>query len=192
MLPWMVLVSPLVIGPHGAAFPAFGQRALAQRCQDHAHVRRRGRGRVPAPALARNGRQACVPGLRLHGLLCVPAAVRPAAMALQGVPPRRLDHLGHLVRLAQAAAPVLPARRRPPSATRSRAALALSRDLDVQCKTAWVLTHKLREAMATEVRGYKLGGVGKRVEVDGARAVQRCWTCCTEAALLHTRGEVGV
>jgi transposase-like protein len=24
------------------------------------------------------------------------------------------------------------------------------------------------------------------------RAVQRCWTCCTEAALLHTRGEVGV
>jgi len=25
-----------------------------------------------------------------------------------------------------------------------------------------------------------------------ARAVQRCWTCCTEAALLHTRGEVGV
>ncbi len=24
-----------------------------------------------------------------------------------------------------------------------------------------------------------------------ARAVQRCWMGCTEAALLHTRGEVG-
>ena len=26
----------------------------------------------------------------------------------------------------------------------------------------------------------------------GPRAVQRCWMGCTEAALLHTRGEVGV
>jgi len=26
----------------------------------------------------------------------------------------------------------------------------------------------------------------------GIRAVQRCWMGCTEAALLHTRGEVGV
>jgi len=31
-------VFPLVIGSHGAAFPAFCRRALAQRCQDHAHV----------------------------------------------------------------------------------------------------------------------------------------------------------
>ncbi len=37
----------------------------------------------------------------------------------------------------------------------------------MQYKTAWVLSHKLREAMATEVKGYKLGGVGKTVEVDG-------------------------
>jgi len=43
-----------------------------------------------------------------------------------------------------------------------------SRDLSVQYKTAFVLSHKLREAMATEVKGYKLGGVGKAVEVDGA------------------------
>jgi len=35
-------------------------------------------------------------------------------------------------------------------------------------KTAFVLSHKLREAMATEVKGYKLGGAGKTVEVDGA------------------------
>jgi transposase-like protein len=51
---------------------------------------------------------------------------------------------------------------------KGKSALALSRDLDVQYKTAWVLAHKLREAMATEVRGYKLGGIGKTVEVDGA------------------------
>lgn len=51
---------------------------------------------------------------------------------------------------------------------KGKSALALSRDLGVQYKTAWVLAHKLREAMATEVKGYKLGGVGKTVEVDGA------------------------
>src|SRR3546814_14104840 len=45
------------------------------------------------------------------------------------------------------------------------AALQLSRDLDVQYKTAFVLSHKLREAMALEDAGQKLGGV---VEVDGA------------------------
>ena len=51
---------------------------------------------------------------------------------------------------------------------KGKSALALSRDLDVQYKTAWVLAHKLREAMATEVKGYKLGGEGKAVEIDGA------------------------
>ena len=51
---------------------------------------------------------------------------------------------------------------------KGKSALALSRDLDVQYKTAWVLAHKLRKAMATEVKGYKLGGEGKTVEVDGA------------------------
>jgi transposase-like protein len=51
---------------------------------------------------------------------------------------------------------------------KGKSALALSRDLDVQYKTAWVMSHKLREAMATEVKGYKLGGEGKTVEVDGA------------------------
>ena len=50
---------------------------------------------------------------------------------------------------------------------KGKSALALSRDLDVQYKTAFVLSHKLREAMATEMRGYKLGGEGKVVEVDG-------------------------
>ena len=45
------------------------------------------------------------------------------------------------------------------------AALQLSRDLDVQYKTAFVLTHKLREAMAREQQGRMLNGI---VEIDGA------------------------
>ena len=50
---------------------------------------------------------------------------------------------------------------------KGKSALALSRDLDVQYKTAFVLSHKLREAMAQEVKGYQLGGPGKIVEIDG-------------------------
>jgi len=45
------------------------------------------------------------------------------------------------------------------------AALQLSRDLDCQYKTAFVLTHKLREAMAREQVGRQLDGI---VEIDGA------------------------
>lgn len=45
------------------------------------------------------------------------------------------------------------------------AALQLSRDLDCQYKTAFVLTHKLREAMAQEQGNDQLEG---EVEVDGA------------------------
>ena len=44
------------------------------------------------------------------------------------------------------------------------AALQLSRDLDCQYKTAFVLTHKLREAMASEQQGRTLNGI---VEMDG-------------------------
>ena len=43
-------------------------------------------------------------------------------------------------------------------------ALQASRDLDVQYKTAFVLFHKLREAMARELAGEKLNGI---VEIDG-------------------------
>jgi transposase-like protein len=50
---------------------------------------------------------------------------------------------------------------------KGKSALALSRDLDVQYKTAFVLAHKMREAMATEVKGHQLGGMGKVVEIDG-------------------------
>jgi transposase-like protein len=45
------------------------------------------------------------------------------------------------------------------------AALALSRDLDVSYKTAFVLAHKLREAMAADQENATLGG---EVEIDGA------------------------
>ncbi|BAK65343.1 putative transposase for insertion sequence element [Sphingobium sp. SYK-6] len=45
------------------------------------------------------------------------------------------------------------------------AALQLSRDLACQYKTAFVLTHKLREAMAREQTGRTLNGA---VEIDGA------------------------
>lgn len=45
------------------------------------------------------------------------------------------------------------------------AALQLSRDLDCQYKTAFVLTHKLREAMAQEQADIQLNGT---VEIDGA------------------------
>jgi transposase-like protein len=51
---------------------------------------------------------------------------------------------------------------------KGKAALALSRDLDVQYKTAFVLSHKIREAMASEFKGMRIGGENETVEIDGA------------------------
>ena len=51
------------------------------------------------------------------------------------------------------------------NAVKGLSALQLSRDLDVQYKTAFVLAHKLREALAAEVDGHTLDG---EVEIDGA------------------------
>src|SRR6202166_2560934 len=48
-----------------------------------------------------------------------------------------------------------------------KSALALSRDLNVSYKCAFVLLHKLREAMAAELKGRVIGGEGKIAEVDG-------------------------
>src|SRR4051812_49608588 len=42
---------------------------------------------------------------------------------------------------------------------------ALSRDLDVQYKTAFVLAHKIREAMASEVKVLRLCGAGRHAEL---------------------------
>jgi transposase-like protein len=50
---------------------------------------------------------------------------------------------------------------------KGKSALALSRDLGTQYKTAFVLAHKLREAMALEMKGRQLGGDGETVELDG-------------------------
>src|SRR5262245_1795312 len=50
---------------------------------------------------------------------------------------------------------------------KGKSMLALSRDMGVQYKTAFVLAHKMREAMAAEVRQSKIGGEGKKAEVDG-------------------------
>ena len=51
---------------------------------------------------------------------------------------------------------------------KGKSALALSRDLGVQYKTAFVLAHKIREAMAAELKGVRIGGAGRIAEVDGA------------------------
>ncbi len=50
---------------------------------------------------------------------------------------------------------------------KGKSALALSRDLGTQYKTAFVLAHKLREAMASELKSMTVGGPGRTAEVDG-------------------------
>lgn len=50
---------------------------------------------------------------------------------------------------------------------KGKSALAMSRDLGLAYKSAFVLLHKLREAMAEELKGRTVGGEGKVVEVDG-------------------------
>jgi hypothetical protein len=51
------------------------------------------------------------------------------------------------------------------NALKGISALPLARDLRVQAETAFVLAHKLREAMASEIDGHVLNG---EVEIDGA------------------------
>jgi len=51
------------------------------------------------------------------------------------------------------------------NAVKGISALQLSRDLDCQHKTAFVLAHKIREAMAAETKGLQLTG---ECEIDGA------------------------
>lgn len=50
---------------------------------------------------------------------------------------------------------------------KGKSALALSRDLGMSYKACFVLLHKLREAMAEELKGRTVGGAGKIAEVDG-------------------------
>src|SRR6202046_2773152 len=51
---------------------------------------------------------------------------------------------------------------------KGKSALALSRDLGLSYKAAFVLTHKLREAMAEEMKGRTIGDDHKEASVDGA------------------------
>src|SRR6204780_3300630 len=51
---------------------------------------------------------------------------------------------------------------------KGKSMLAFCRDLDVQYKTAFVLAHKLREAMASSTKGSRIGGEGRTAEIDGA------------------------
>jgi transposase-like protein len=50
---------------------------------------------------------------------------------------------------------------------KGKSALAISRDLGLAYKSAFVLLHKLREAMAAEYKNRMIGGEGKTAEVDG-------------------------
>src|ERR1700681_98794 len=50
---------------------------------------------------------------------------------------------------------------------KGKSMLAISRDLGLAYKSAFVLLHKLREAMAEELKGRTIGGEGKVAEVDG-------------------------
>jgi len=50
---------------------------------------------------------------------------------------------------------------------KGKSMLALSRDLGLSYKAAFVLCHKMREAMATELKGRRIGGEGEEAEIDG-------------------------
>jgi transposase-like protein len=51
---------------------------------------------------------------------------------------------------------------------KGKSMLAMSRDLGLAYKSAFVLCHKMREAMSEELKGRHLGGEGHEVAVDGA------------------------
>lgn len=51
---------------------------------------------------------------------------------------------------------------------KGKSMLALSRDLGTHYRTSFVLAHKLREGLASEMRGMTLGGPGVIAETDGA------------------------
>jgi transposase-like protein len=51
---------------------------------------------------------------------------------------------------------------------KAKSMLAMGRDLGVQYKTSFVLAHKMREAMASEMRGAQVGGADRKAEIDGA------------------------
>jgi hypothetical protein len=90
-------------------------------------------------------------------------------MEMRGLPisvlGNRADHLSR----SQAPDSGLPARHRDLRQRRQRPRCAATgRDLDCQYKTAFVLAHKLREAMGSEVHNPDLPELSGAVAVDGA------------------------
>ena len=53
---------------------------------------------------------------------------------------------------------------------KGKSMLAKSRDLGLSYKTAFVLCHKMREAMSEEMKGRRIGDDRPEAEVDGARS----------------------
>lgn len=51
---------------------------------------------------------------------------------------------------------------------KGKSMLAMSRDLGLSYKAAFVLCHKMREAMAAEIKGRQIGGDGTEASIDGA------------------------
>src|SRR5207253_5775966 len=48
---------------------------------------------------------------------------------------------------------------------KGKSMLAMSRDLGTSYKTSFVLAHKMREAMASEMKGVNVGGEGRKAEI---------------------------
>jgi ISXO2-like transposase domain len=110
-----------------------------------------------------------LPALRLHYRLFLPAPERCATLAVQSMQERLQCHQRDVIRVPQAAASLLLlAIAIFCNEVKGKSMLALSRDLGTQYKTAFVLAHKMREAMASEMRGAHVGGEGRKAEIDGA------------------------
>jgi transposase-like protein len=50
---------------------------------------------------------------------------------------------------------------------KGKSMLAMARDLGIAYQTSFVLAHKMREAMASEMKGAHIGGDGRKAEIDG-------------------------
>ena len=109
-----------------------------------------------------------MPALRRDRRLRLPPLEGRSAFPLPGLQEGFLNDQRNAVRQPQAAAArYLAAIAIFCNEVKGKSALALSRDLCVSYKCAFVLLHKLREAMAAELKGRMIGGEGKIAEVDG-------------------------
>ena len=98
----------------------------------------------------------------------MPSLERRTPFPLPGLRQGFHHHVRHAVRQPQAApAGLSRGHRHLLNEVKGKSALAISRDLNVSYKCAFVLLHKLREAMAEELKGRVVGGEGKVAEVDG-------------------------